>query len=169
MNSTTEMMNTVWRMIQNTIYNCVDIRAAHNYAVGAILMTLSQGITLPHYIAFRLINADDLTDPNKDLAKVRITAFYGDTEFASKVELEFVIRFDQLLEFYIKPLKYCMSDFSLQRNDENEGRPRRISNFIGSPADVMNFEFGHGSGHMGLWLNNNGLSKSWYTIYRPEV
>lgn len=169
MNTTAEMINTVWRMIQYTIYHSLDIRAAHNYAIGATLMSLSQGITTPNYIAFRLINADDITDPNQDMAKVRVTAIYGETEFASKVEFEFVIRFDQLLQFYINPLKNCMSDFSLQRNDENEGQPRRISNFIGSPADVMKFEFGHGTGPMGLWLSNNGLSKLWYTVYRPEL
>ena len=169
MNNTSEMMNVVWRMIQNTIYNSADIRAAHNYAVGAMLMTLSQSITLPNYIAFRLVNDNDILDPNKDLAKVRLTVVYGQTEYAAKVELEFVIGFDQLLEYYIKPLKYNMSDFRLQRNDEYDGKPRRISNFIGSPTDVMNFEFGQGPGHMGLWLNTNSLSKKWYTIYRPEV
>lgn len=169
MNNTTEMMNTVWQMIQNAIYNSVDIRAAHNYAVGALLMTLSQSVSQPSFIAFRLLNDEDIIDPNKDMAKVRLTVVYGQTEYASKVEVEFVMGFDKLLEFYVLPLKHRMSDFSLQRDDEFEGKPRRISNFVGSPADMMKFEFGHGPGRMGLWLNNNGLVKKWYTIYRPEV
>lgn len=170
MNSNSELIFTVWETIRALIRSKVDIRAEQNFAVGVVLMHVCSASTVPSHLSFRVLDAAAITDLDKSLAKVRLQVTYGSTEKASLLQVEFAISVDALRE-YVKSLQMQMSDFSLQRDDENEGRAKRIGAFLQRDFDVMNFEFSRTgpSLYMGLWLNNNGLSKSWYTVYRPEV
>lgn len=170
MNNNSELVVTVWEKIRDLTRTRVDLHCEQNFAVGLVLMHVCSASTVPSHLSFRVLNECDIKIIEKDLAKVRLQLSYGNTEMPSMLQIDFVIRASQLSQ-YARSLEMLMVDFKLQRDDEDEGKPKNIGAFLDKEFDVMNFEFSRNvpGRRMGVWLNTNGLIKQWYDIYRPEV